>query len=47
MDLAWAIWGMKVDLDQRVLKQGQERTRAYLAELTAVLRARARALFAC
>jgi Ser/Thr protein kinase RdoA (MazF antagonist) len=30
LTVAWDIWGMKIDLDRRVLKKGRERIRQYL-----------------
>jgi Ser/Thr protein kinase RdoA (MazF antagonist) len=44
LDLAWDIWGIKIDLDNRILRQGRERTRAYLSEQVALIRERTRAL---
>jgi Ser/Thr protein kinase RdoA (MazF antagonist) len=40
LTLAWAIWGLKIDLDHRVLKEGRERTREYLRDQLALLRTR-------
>ena len=42
--IAWDIWGLKIELDQRILKQGRERTRAYLRERMALIRQRTRVL---
>jgi Ser/Thr protein kinase RdoA (MazF antagonist) len=44
LDVAWDLWGIKIDLDNRVLRQGRERTRAYLREQVAQIRERARLL---
>jgi Ser/Thr protein kinase RdoA (MazF antagonist) len=46
LDLAWDIWGIKIDLDNRILRQGPERTRAYLSEQVARIRERMKALLA-
>jgi Ser/Thr protein kinase RdoA (MazF antagonist) len=42
--LAWDIWGLKIDLEQRVLRQGAERTQAYLRERMTFIRERIRTL---
>jgi Ser/Thr protein kinase RdoA (MazF antagonist) len=42
--LAWDIWGLKIDLERRILKQGREQTQAYLREQIARIRERAAAL---
>jgi Ser/Thr protein kinase RdoA (MazF antagonist) len=38
--LAWDIWGLQIDLEQRVLKQGREQMQAYLREQMARIRER-------
>ena len=40
LTVAGDIWGMKIDLDKRVLKQGWERTQEYLTRQMALLRER-------
>ena len=41
--LAWDIWGLKIDLEQRILRQGRERAQAYLRERVPLIRERTRA----
>ncbi len=43
LTLAWDIWGLKIDLDHRILAQGRERTTQYLEEQVAFIRERAHA----
>ena len=45
LTLTWDIWGLKIDLDRRVLWQGREHATHYLNEQVAFLRERARAVF--
>jgi Ser/Thr protein kinase RdoA (MazF antagonist) len=40
LTVAWDIWGLKIDLEQRILKQGREQLRTYLREQMARLRER-------
>jgi Ser/Thr protein kinase RdoA (MazF antagonist) len=40
LTIAWDLWGLKVDLDNRVIRLGAEATRAYLEEQIARIRAR-------
>jgi Ser/Thr protein kinase RdoA (MazF antagonist) len=40
LDIAWGIWGIKIDLDNRILRQGRERTQDYLSKQVALLRER-------
>lgn len=44
--LAWDIWGMKVDLENRILKQGPEQTRMFLQEQVHNIRERAHVIVA-
>jgi Ser/Thr protein kinase RdoA (MazF antagonist) len=44
LTVVWDIWGLQIDLDHRVLKQGREQAGAYLREQVALIRARAAAL---
>lgn len=38
--LIWDIWGMQIDLDARILRQGEARAQDYLSEQMAVIRTR-------
>lgn len=44
LTIASDIYGIRIDLDNRILRQGRERTESYLREQAALLRARARSL---
>jgi Ser/Thr protein kinase RdoA (MazF antagonist) len=44
LTIAWDFWGMKIDLDHRILRAGPERTDAYLREQIGLLRERERTL---
>jgi len=44
LSIAWEIWGIRIDLERRVLRQGRERTQAYLREQLSLIRERARTL---
>jgi len=44
LTIAWDIWGIKIDLDYRILQQGREHTGEYLSEQAALLRERERTL---
>jgi Ser/Thr protein kinase RdoA (MazF antagonist) len=44
LSIAWEIWGIRIDLERRVLRQGQQRTQAYLREQLSLIRERARTL---
>jgi Ser/Thr protein kinase RdoA (MazF antagonist) len=43
LSIAWDLWGIKIDLERRVLRQGRKRTQAYLSEQLALIGERARA----
>lgn len=40
LTLLWDIWGLKIDLDNRILPQGEEKIQSYLAEQVVLLRER-------
>jgi Ser/Thr protein kinase RdoA (MazF antagonist) len=44
LSIAWEIWGIRIDLERRVLRQGRQRTQAYLREQLSLIRERARTL---
>lgn len=44
LTIATDIWGIRIDLENRILRRGRERTRDYLSEQADRLRARARTL---
>lgn len=45
LTLAWDIWGLKIDLERRIIGQGREPTTRYLNKQLAFLRERAQAVF--
>lgn len=42
LTLAWDIWGLKIDLERRIMAQGPERVQEYLGAQLAMLRSRSR-----
>jgi Ser/Thr protein kinase RdoA (MazF antagonist) len=42
LTVAWDIWGLQIDLENRILRRGRERTEAYLQEHVALIRERMR-----
>jgi Ser/Thr protein kinase RdoA (MazF antagonist) len=44
LTVVWDIWGIRIDLENRILRQGRERTAAYLDEQIAAIRERVQAV---